>query len=87
MAQPSSTVGRLYFTERNFARLDRARELATRHGCTANQINLAYLMAQPFAVYPIAGCRTVEQVTDSCAAAHITLSAEELSYLVSNSAS
>jgi aryl-alcohol dehydrogenase-like predicted oxidoreductase len=82
MGQAESGVARLYFTAANFDRLERAQEIARRHGCTANQVNLAYLMAQPFAVYPIVGCRTVEQVADSCAAAHVELSAGEISYLV-----
>lgn len=80
-APPASTVGRLYFTAENFDRLERANELARRYGVTANQINLAYLLGQPFPVYPIAGCRTVEQVADSCAAADVKLTQDEIVYL------
>lgn len=82
MAEPAATaVARLYFTPDNFDRLDRAAELARRRGVTPNQVNLAYLLGQPFPVYPIVGCRTVEQVRDSCAAAGLHLTAAELAYL------
>jgi aryl-alcohol dehydrogenase-like predicted oxidoreductase len=72
---------RLYADDLNFTRLDRARELAARHGCTPNQIALGYLLSQPFPVFPIAGCRTAEQVHASCAAARVQLTAEEIAYL------
>lgn len=80
-APPASTAARLYFTPENFNRLDRATELARQHGITPNQVNLAWLLGQPFPVYPIVGCRTVEQVRDSCAAAHSPLSTAEIRFL------
>ncbi len=80
-APPASTAARLYFTRENFDRLDRATELAQQHGITPNQVNLAWLLGQPFPVYPIAGCRTVEQVRDSCAAADVTLTSDEIASL------
>ncbi len=82
MAEPATTTAsRLYFTSENFDRLDRATELARRHGITPNQVNLAWLLGQPFPVYPIVGCRTVEQVRDSCAAADVTLNDDEIASL------
>ncbi len=82
LAEPATTTAsRLYFTPENFDRLDRATELARRHGITANQVNLAWLLGQPFPVYPIVGCRTVEQVRDSCAAADVMLTADEIASL------
>jgi aryl-alcohol dehydrogenase-like predicted oxidoreductase len=72
---------RTYVSAANFARLDRARELAARHDRPANDIALAYLLSQPFPVYALVGCRTVEQVRSSCAASDLRLSAEEIAYL------
>jgi aryl-alcohol dehydrogenase-like predicted oxidoreductase len=79
--QVPKPVPRLYADQENFARLERARELAARRGCTPNQIALGYLLSQPFPVFPIAGCRTAEQVRASCAAAEVQLTAEEIAYL------
>ena len=75
------SIEQFYFGRDNFTRLERAQALAARHGCTANQINLAYLLNQPFPVYPIVGSQNEEQVRDSCAAAGIRLEAEEISRL------
>jgi len=74
-------VASLYFCEENWDRLERAQALAAKYGRTANQIALAFLLSQPFPVYPIVGCRTVAQVLDSCAAADLALSAEEVAAL------
>jgi tRNA uridine 5-carboxymethylaminomethyl modification enzyme len=60
-------------TAENLARLERARVLAARHGRPANDIALAYLLSQPFPVYALVGCQTVEQVQASCAAADLRL--------------
>jgi aryl-alcohol dehydrogenase-like predicted oxidoreductase len=72
---------RLYAHADNFARLDRARLLAARLERTPNEVALAYLLRQPFPVYPIVGCRSVEQVHASCAAVSLSLTAEEMAYL------
>jgi aryl-alcohol dehydrogenase-like predicted oxidoreductase len=78
---PSETLARLYFSDENFGRLERVRALAARYGRSANEIALGYLLSQPFPVYPIVGCRTVEQVRASCAAWDVRLSAEEVAFL------
>jgi aryl-alcohol dehydrogenase-like predicted oxidoreductase len=72
---------RTYVSAANFARLDRAREVAARHGRPANDVALAYLLSQPFPVYALAGCQTVAQVRSSCAASDLRLSSEEIAYL------
>jgi aryl-alcohol dehydrogenase-like predicted oxidoreductase len=76
-------VPSLYADAGNFARFDRAHELAARHNRTSNAIALGYLLSQPFPVYPIVGCRTVEQVRASCAASDVRLTAVEVAYLES----
>lgn len=62
-------VVRRYYSETNFTRLERARALAARAGRNAGDVALAYLTSQPFATFPIVGCRTREQLDASCAAA------------------
>jgi aryl-alcohol dehydrogenase-like predicted oxidoreductase len=78
-----SGVVSLYGTEENFLRLDRAKELAAKLGCTANQIALAYLIAQPFDVVPIAGPHTPEQLIDTCQASDLKLTEKQVRYLES----
>lgn len=70
-----------YACEANFRRLAAARALADEHGCTANQVALAWLLGQPFGVCALCGCRTVAQLADSCAAADVTLSAADVARL------
>ncbi len=70
-----------YGSDKNWGRLDRVLELAHHFGCTPNQIALAYLIGQTFPVYPIVGCRSVNQLLDSCGAADIHLNQEQVQYL------
>ena len=74
-------VRKMYGTEENWGRLQRATELAAALDCTANQIALAYLIAQPFPAFPIAGCRNLGQVKDSCGAMNLHLTPQQVSYL------
>lgn len=76
-----SPVLKWYGTEENFNRLERAERLAQELGCTPNQVALAYLIAQPFPVFPVIFCRTIEQLRDSCGAAHVKLTEEQVRYL------
>lgn len=70
-----------YDTPVNAARLARARQLAAETGLTLTQIVLGYLTGQPFATFPIVGCRTLAQLRDSLTAADIRLSPEHLRFL------
>jgi len=76
-SKSAGTVMNLYYSAKNFDRLERARDLAVTRGCTANQIAIAYLLAHPFPVFPIIGCRTPGQVEEACGAAGIELSDRE----------
>ncbi|MHB1357862.1 MAG: aldo/keto reductase [Anaerolineae bacterium] len=77
-----SGIARNYFNDINFTRLERAQALATRLGQTSNAIAVAYLTNQPFAGFAITGCRTLEQVRDSCAAADVRLGPDDMAWLV-----
>ena len=70
-----------YGTNENVARLERAQGLAQRLNRSANQIALGYVLSQSFPSVAIVGSRTVEQVTDSCRAADLRLSAADLKFL------
>ena len=77
----AATVLRHYLSDDNLGRLSRAQELAVRHSRTPNEVALAYLLSQPFPVFPIVGCRTVEQVRASCAAHDMRLTPAEIAFL------
>ena len=70
-----------YYSPANFARLQAAQEIGARLGASANQVALAYLIHQPFPTYAIVGPRTVAQLADSCKAADLSLSAEDMARL------
>ena len=78
----SAGVMNLYYRRDNLERLDRASEIAKRKRVSTNQIALAYLMHQEFPVIPIVGCKTVAQIQDSCSAANVHLTQNEVSYLM-----
>jgi aryl-alcohol dehydrogenase-like predicted oxidoreductase len=78
---PASLTARLFYNAENFDRLERAETLAAQRGWSANDVALAYLLSQPFPVFPIVGCRTVDQVRSSTAVASLALSPEELAFL------
>ena len=72
---------RVYYSDANFARLERARELAAQHGVTALQIALAWVINQPFPVVALIGPQTITELESSLAADDIVLTSEELAYL------
>jgi len=67
-----------YRTKRGLARLERARVLAKALGATPNQVALAWLLHQPFPVFPILGTGSLEHLQDALAAEALTLSAEQM---------
>jgi aryl-alcohol dehydrogenase-like predicted oxidoreductase len=75
-------VVQAYYHETNFKRLDRARALADRHGCTPNDIALGYLLSQPFPTCAILGCGTLVHLQASLNGGDIRLSQEELEWLI-----
>ncbi len=61
----------------NRRRLLRAIDLAEQKGVTANQIALAYLLNQPFTVYPIIGTGNPEHAREALGAASLRLTEQE----------
>ena len=61
----------------NRRRLQRAIELAEKKGCTANQIALAYLLSQPFPVFPIIGTGNHEHLHEAMGAIGMRLTEDQ----------
>jgi aryl-alcohol dehydrogenase-like predicted oxidoreductase len=74
-------VVRVYGSEPNVERLRRATELGERTGHTANQVALAWVLANPFPTHAIIGPRTIEELLGSVAALELELTPQEWRWL------
>lgn len=72
---------RVWYSEKNFGRRDRAIELAQRLGKSPIHVALAYVLAQPFPSVPLIGPRTLDELEDSLKALDIALSQEDVAWL------
>ncbi|RWE75697.1 aldo/keto reductase [Mesorhizobium sp.] len=72
---------RVWYSERNFARRDRAIELARKLGKSPIHVALAYVLAQPFPSVPLIGPRTLDELEDSLKALDIKLTPEDVAWL------
>jgi aryl-alcohol dehydrogenase-like predicted oxidoreductase len=72
---------RCFYSDGNFERLDRARELASARGVEPTAIALAWLLHQPYPVFPLIGPRQISETRTSLPGLGVTLSAEEVAYL------
>jgi 1-deoxyxylulose-5-phosphate synthase len=70
----SESVARVYDNAENRARRERAAAIGDRHGATANQVALAWVLRQPFPVYAVVGVRTVAQLHEAAGALDVELS-------------
>jgi len=77
----SRTAVGVFATEENFRRLDRTKEIAARRGVSVPQIALAYILSQPLNIFPLVGCRSVEEFDANVGAIDIELTAPEIAYL------
>ncbi len=81
---PADDYRRYYprFQGENFAKnlevVSLIESLASRKGCTASQLALAWLLAQGEQVVPIPGTKRLERVAENIGALSVTLSEEEL---------
>ncbi len=74
-------IVRVWYSERNFERRDRAIELAKELGRHPIHNALAYVIAQPFPVIPLIGPRTIAELEDSLSALDIKLTPEQVRWL------
>jgi aryl-alcohol dehydrogenase-like predicted oxidoreductase len=77
----SEELVRVWYSDSNFARRDRAVEMAGRLGRRPIHVALAYTLAQPFPVLPLIGPRRLVELDDSLKALSITLTPEEVRWL------
>jgi aryl-alcohol dehydrogenase (NADP+) len=75
-----------YCNERGFAVLDALDEVAAAHSTTVAAVALAWLLAQPSVLAPIASATSPEQLVELLPATELELTAEELERLSSASA-
>jgi 1-deoxyxylulose-5-phosphate synthase len=67
----------MYYTDADFAVVDRVVEVARERGIKPTQVALAWMFAQPAVTAPIVGASRLEHLDDAVAALEIQLTAEE----------
>jgi aryl-alcohol dehydrogenase-like predicted oxidoreductase/predicted dehydrogenase len=72
---------RSWYSDENFARRDRAKDLAREKGVHLLQIALAYTLAQPFPVFPLIGPLSLPELRDSLRATDVVVTPEEARWL------
>lgn len=72
---------RVWYSEENFARRDRAVALAGKLGKKPIHVALGYVLAQPFPSIPLIGPRTLDELDDSLEAFDINLTPEQVTWL------
>jgi aryl-alcohol dehydrogenase-like predicted oxidoreductase len=72
---------RVWYSDKNFERRDRAIELAQELGKSPIHVALAYVLAQPFPVVPLIGPRTLQELDDSLQAFDIGLTPKQVRWL------
>ena len=80
---PRAASASAYLDERGLRLLATLDDIAAAHHTTVAAVSLAWLLAQPTVVAPIASARSVEQLTELLPAAELKLSAEDLERLSS----
>jgi aryl-alcohol dehydrogenase-like predicted oxidoreductase len=77
----AASVREGYFNERGFAVLDALDEIAAAHGSSQAAVSLAWLLAQPTVLAPIASATSTAQLGELLECAELELSAAELERL------
>lgn len=72
---------RVWFSEQNFQRRQRAKELAERYRTQLINIALAYVLRQPFPTFPLVGPRLLQETSSCIASLEIPLTADDIAYL------
>lgn len=70
-----------YFSDDNFDRLDRARQMADEKGLSLPQLALAYVLSQPQPIFAVVGHRSAEEFAMNLEAVACQLSVAELQWL------
>ncbi len=84
-AKPEDTsdeeLVRCFYSDGNFERLGRARELAGKYGVEPTAIALAWLLHQQYPVFPLIGPRQISETRTSLPGLSVSLSAEDVAWL------
>lgn len=70
-----------YCYPENFARLERVRQIAVARDVSLAQVAMAYVLAQPFTIFPLVGCANGAEYAANAAAFDIALSSDEIAWL------
>ncbi|HUV04171.1 MAG TPA: aldo/keto reductase [Armatimonadota bacterium] len=70
-----------WYSEDNFQRLERAKEMAARRGVLPVQIAMAYVLCQPFPTFALFGPASLTEMHTSLQALDIELTPEEMKWL------
>jgi aryl-alcohol dehydrogenase-like predicted oxidoreductase len=77
----SASQQRMYAGDVNARRAQRVQQLAKDAGMSISDVVLAYLLSQPFTVFPIIGCRTLDQLRDTLTAHDKRLTPAQVAFL------
>jgi aryl-alcohol dehydrogenase-like predicted oxidoreductase len=72
---------RCWYSEDNFQRLERTKEMAHKLGVLPINIALAYVLCQPFPTFPLIGPRTLAETRTAFQALDIKLTPQDLRWL------
>jgi aryl-alcohol dehydrogenase-like predicted oxidoreductase len=72
---------RVWFSDENFRRRERATELAARYGVDLINIALAYVLCQPFPTFALIGPRVLTELDSCLKSLHVPLSDADMDYL------
>jgi 1-deoxyxylulose-5-phosphate synthase len=71
----------MYYSDADFALVDRVVQLAARHGVKPAQVALAWLLARPGVTAPIVGASKLSHLDDAIEALKLKLSAEDMTFV------
>ena len=84
-AQPDNLsdpeLARCWYSDDNFLRLERVKELAKKRGALPINVALAYVLAQPFPLFALVGPRTLHELRTTLPALKLELTPKELRWL------
>ena len=80
-AKSDDFAQRLYYTDNDFAIVDRVVETTGQHGVKPAQIALAWMLSKPGITAPIIGSSKMAHLEDAVAALAVELSDDEIAYL------
>jgi aryl-alcohol dehydrogenase (NADP+) len=80
-AKTDDFAHKMYYSDADFAVVDRLSEVAKKRGVSNSQVALAWLLHQPGVTAPIIGASKPHHITDAIAAASLKLDAAELKSL------